>query len=92
MPRGGKVEEDGEPLLFCIASAALAVAAAVVLGQEDDNQLCTEGPRKKRAPRKVFDIWWGAWGNDIQRDYFGERALFDREFRKSFWLSRFRVR
>ena len=82
-----KVEDDDEPLIICIASAALAVAA-VVLGEDDDSERHIIGPRKKRAPRRLFDVW-GAWGN-IQRDYLGERALFDGEFRKSFRLSRSR--
>jgi hypothetical protein len=84
-----KVEDDDEPLLLCIASAALAVAAAVLGEQEDNDEDHMKGPRKKRAPRRVFDIW-GAWDN-IKRDYLGERALFDGEFRKSFRLSRSRV-
>ncbi len=73
---------------MCIASAALAVAAAV-LGEEEGNGPPVNGPYKKRAPRRVFDVW-GAWGN-IQRDYLGDRALYDGEFRKSFRLSRSRV-
>jgi hypothetical protein len=85
-------EDDDDPLIFCIASAALAVAA-VVLGNEEDeedsNHRPKNGPYKKRTPRRLFDVW-GAWGN-IQRDYLGERALFDGEFRKSFRLSRSRV-
>jgi hypothetical protein len=47
------------------------------------------GPYKKRAPRRLFDVW-GAWGN-IKRDYLGDRALFEGEFHKSFRLSRSRV-
>jgi hypothetical protein len=84
-----KAEDDDEPLIICIASAALAVAA-VVLGDDVDNEHhIKQGLYKKRARRRLFDVW-GAWGN-IQRDYLGERALFDGEFRRSFRLSRSRV-
>jgi hypothetical protein len=83
-------EDDDEPLLICIASAAVAVAA-VVLGEDDNNEHHIEqgSYNKKRARRRLFDVW-GAWGN-IQRDYLGERALFDGEFWRSFRLSRSRV-
>jgi hypothetical protein len=85
-----KFEDDDEALIICIASAALAVAAAVLGQEEEDNQPPKNGPYKKRAPRRVFDVCWGAH-HCINRDYLGQNSLFEKEFHKSFRLSRSRV-
>ncbi len=58
-----KVEGDDEPLIICIASATLAVAAVVLGGEEDNHSPPRNGPaiQEEEGPRRLFDHIWGAW-------------------------------